>query len=70
MLIPVRTTQFKRDVKLADKRGKNMSKLTTIMTKLIRQESLEEKHKDHKLSGNYAHHRECHIELIGCSFTV
>jgi len=23
---------------------------------------LEEKHRDHKLSGNYINHRECHIE--------
>ena len=32
---PVRTTQFKRDSKLAEKRGKKMSKLKDIMVKLI-----------------------------------
>ena len=62
MFNPVRTTQFKRDLKLTEKRGKKMSKLKDVMTKLIMEESLEEKHRDHKLSGNYANHRECHVE--------
>jgi mRNA interferase YafQ len=62
MLVPVRTTQFKRDVKLVQKQGKNMSKLKTVMTKLIHEEQLEIKHQDHKLSGDYKNHRECHIE--------
>lgn len=62
MLNPVRTTQFKRDLKLAEKRGRKMSKLKEIMTKLIMEEFLVEKHRDHKLSGNYINHRECHIE--------
>ena len=62
MLNAVRTTQFKRDLKLAEKRSKKMSKLKDVMTKLILEESLEEKHRDHKLSDNYMNHRECHIE--------
>ena len=62
MLNPVRTTQFKRDSKLAEKRGKKMSKLKDIMVKLINEEPLDEKHRDHKLSGDYINHRECHIE--------
>lgn len=62
MLNPIRTTQFKRDLKLAEKRGKKMPKLKDIMRKLVIEEPIEEKHRDHKLSGNYANHRECHIE--------
>ena len=62
MLTPIRTTQFKRDVKLATKRGKNLSKLKTVMMKLVNEEPLEMKYKDHKLSGNYSNHRECHVE--------
>jgi len=62
MLIPVRTSQFKRDVKLAEKRGKKMKSLKDIMVSLINEEPLEQKHKDHKLTGNYKDHRECHIE--------
>lgn len=62
MLIPVRTTQFKRDSKLAEKRGLAMSKLKSVMMKLTKEESLDPKYKDHKLGGDYKNHRECHIE--------
>ena len=62
MLIPVRTSQFNRDIKLAEKRGKKMRLLKEIMTKLVNEELLESKHRDHKLTGNYKDHRECHIE--------
>jgi len=59
---PVRTSRFKKDVKLARRRGKNLSKLRTVMGKLITDESLETRHKDHTLLGNYAGRRECHLE--------
>lgn len=62
MLHPIRTSQFRRDVKLAEKRGRKMNLLKTIMTKLVKEEPLELKYKDHKLTGNYKDHRECHIE--------
>jgi len=62
MLIPSRTTQFKRDVKLAEKRGRDLLKLKSIMMKLAKEESLDSKFKDHKLTGDYKNHRECHIE--------
>lgn len=62
MLTPIRTTQFKRDSKLAEKRGRDMSKLKKIMIKLAKEELLELKHKDHKLTGDYKSHRECHVE--------
>ena len=62
MLEIKRTTQFKRDVTLAEKRGRNMALLRAIMIKLANEEPLAAKFKDHKLSGNYKNHRECHIE--------
>ncbi len=62
MLIPIRTSQFKRDVKLAHKRGKDMGLLKKIMEKLAVEEPLDPKHRDHKLSGNYKDHRECHLQ--------
>lgn len=62
MLIPIRTSQFKRDVKLAEKRRKKMALLKEIMIKLTSEEPLALKHKDHKLTSNYKDHRECHIE--------
>ena len=62
MLRPIRTTQFKRDTKLAERRGNDMKVLRDIMIKLSNEKPLEAKHRDHKLSGNYKDHRECHIE--------
>jgi len=53
MLYAVRSTKFKRDYKLAKKRGKILSKLTNIMEKLAREEMLNSKYKDHKLTGDY-----------------
>lgn len=56
------TTKFKKDYKLAIKRHMNMELLDDIIRALSRGESLPEKNKDHELSGNWAGHRECHIE--------
>lgn len=62
MLIPIRTSQFKRDFKLAEKRRKDLSKIKSIMTRFTNQEALYPKHKNHKLMGDYKNHWECHIE--------
>ena len=62
MRIVVRTTQFKRDIKLAEKHGKPMGKLKALLITLINGEPLDPKYRDHKLSGDYKNHRECHIE--------
>lgn len=44
------------------RRGKNMEKLRDIMRKLAEQETLDAKHRDHPLVGNYVGRRECHLE--------
>ena len=62
MLISTRTSQFKRDVKLAIKRGKPIMKLKELMVKLAKEIPIDSKYRDHKLTGNYRNHRECHIE--------
>jgi mRNA interferase YafQ len=62
MLFANRSTQFKRDLKLAEKRGRDVSKIKTIMAKLANEEPLDSKFKDHKLGGDYINHRECHVE--------
>lgn len=62
MLEQATTSQFRKDYKLAIKRGLNLGKLKAIMRKLTEQCPLDSKCKDHKLSGNYQNHRECHIE--------
>lgn len=58
----VLSNQFKRDLKLSQKRGYNLDLLNEIVDKLANQESLEEKYKDHALTGKYRGFRECHIE--------
>lgn len=56
------TTQFKRDLKLAHKRKKNMLSLQKIMRHIEYEEILNPRLKDHALSGNWKFHRELHIE--------
>lgn len=56
------TNQMKRDLKLAKKRGKNFKKLQEITDLLQTQKPLLPKHSNHKLSGDYKDHWECHIE--------
>jgi mRNA interferase YafQ len=59
---PIQGTQFKRDVKLNVKRGKDMLKLKTLMTLLIEDKPIPPEYKDHPLRNNWNHHRDCHIE--------
>lgn len=56
------TNRFKKDLKLAKKQGRNIDKLFEIVEKLAEDEILDEKYRDHSLSGNYKGTRECHIE--------
>lgn len=55
------TTHFKKDYKLALKRGLKIDLLEDIVTALAMGESLPEKNKDHALTGNWVGYRECHI---------
>lgn len=57
-----RTTQFKKDVKLAGKRGKDLEKLKAVLDRLIAGDELPAQNKDHPLRGNFAGSRDCHIE--------
>jgi mRNA interferase YafQ len=56
------TNRFIKELKLACKRGKDAKKLELVMEKLAKQEVLEANHRDHNLTGQFAHRRECHIE--------
>lgn len=64
MLEPKFTGQFKKDYKLAIKRGFNPDKLESVVTMLCNEQPLPENYKDHPLtnSRNYKNMRECHIE--------
>ena len=55
------TKQFKKDLKIAEKRGYNLNLLTDLIIKLIKGELLEPKHNDHALQGEYKDCRECHV---------
>ena len=56
------SAKFKKDFKLAQKRRMPMQELKNLIEKLAAGETLEAKHRDHALSGNYAMFRECHIQ--------
>ena len=62
MRTPGYTTQFERDLRLMQRRGKDTGKLKTILTALINEEPLPERQRDHPLLGNYKGRRECHVE--------
>lgn len=55
------TTQFKKDYKLALKRGLDVQLLDNAIASLTMDIPLPEKNRDHALTGNWAGHRECHI---------
>ncbi len=57
-------SQFKKDYKLAQKRGRDLSKLDEVVLLLVKEEPLPERNRDHALvdSRLYKGMRECHIE--------
>ena len=56
------TSQFKKDYKLAIKRGYRIEELDRVITMLANNLILPVKYKDHELSGVWKGFRECHIE--------
>ena len=56
------STRFKKDYKLAKKRGYEMALLKEVVDLLADGEVLPEKYCDHSLSGDYNGYRECHIQ--------
>ena len=62
MLAPSYTKQFGKDLKKMLNRGKPKKKVKEVLKKLINEEQLDARYKDHKLIGNLKDRRECHIE--------
>ena len=66
----VYTGRFKKDFKFAIKRNKDENKLWNVVEKLLKNQPLPAKCKDHPLSGKWNTKRDCHIEpdwiLIYC----
>jgi mRNA interferase YafQ len=56
-----KTSRFKKDYKLAKKRGEDIALLLDIVTQLANGQLLPEKNCDHALTGDWAGFRECHI---------
>lgn len=56
------TSRFKKEYKLAKKRGKDICLLRSVIELLAYGEPLPEKYKDHPLISNWVGYRECHIQ--------
>ncbi len=61
MRTPVHTGQFRRDIRRAQRRGKDMSKLREMLSLLIAAEPLPPSLND-PLTGDWSGYRDCHIE--------
>ena len=66
----VPSNQFRKDLKLAQKRGYDLDKIKKVITALAGGETLEAKYRDHALTGDYSGFRECHrvTRIIRTSF--
>jgi len=62
VLTPVLSGQFRRDVKRAERRGKDLGKLRELLSLLIAQEDLPARYRDHPLKGEWMGFRDAHIE--------
>lgn len=61
MLELKRTSKFKKDLKRAIKRKLPIDILDEVILTLRKQEPLDPKYRDHKLTGNFEDFRECHL---------
>jgi mRNA interferase YafQ len=62
MLTLKAASQYRKDRKLAKKRGLDMDLLDAVIQSLLEEKPLGLKHKDHALVSNFAGYRECHIQ--------
>ena len=62
MLILKTTTSFRKDYKRMKKQGRDMSLLQKVIEKLLAENVLDKKYRDHALTGKYVGLRECHIQ--------
>ncbi len=56
------TSQFKKDLKLAQKQKKNLDSLFAVIEILANGDIPDTKYRDHELTGKYKGARECHVE--------
>ena len=58
----VYSSRFKKDLRRADKRGKNLALIEEAIDRLAKGVTLPPEFRDHPLKGKYVGYRECHIE--------
>ena len=56
------SSQFKKDLRLLEKRRYDVDAIFEIVGKIIWEEPLPEESREHRLSGNWAGFTECHID--------
>ncbi|MDO5044469.1 MAG: type II toxin-antitoxin system YafQ family toxin [Coriobacteriia bacterium] len=57
----VTTSRFRKDYKRIKKRGYDTTLLENVIDTLLSGKPLDQKYRDHALTGNYIGFRECHI---------
>ncbi len=65
MRTPDYTSQFKRDYK-REKKGQHRATLDAglhaVLAALLADQPLEQRHRDHALTGDWTDHRDCHVK--------
>ena len=56
------TNQFKKDLRLCQRQGRDMKKIYSVISLLGETGTLPKKYKPHRLIGNYKGKWECHIQ--------
>ena len=54
--------QFSKDLRMQQKRGKDLQKLKDLIALLLSEEVLPVGNRDHALTGNWFGWRDCHLE--------
>ena len=62
MLEPGYSSRFKKDYKIAQKRGLDLTLLDEVIRRLIEETPLSPSSHDHALTGSWRPRRECHIK--------
>lgn len=62
MLEIIYRKKFEKELEMQKRRGKDLQKFVEIARKLVNEEKLDLKYRNHKLVGNFNGRWECHIE--------
>ena len=62
MLSVVYRNKFKKNLDLMIRRGKDPEKIKQVIVAIVNEQALDNKQRDHALTGNLTGFRDCHIE--------